>query len=183
MKKPKKERSGECQELVGSWKRHGGGSRIDIPINWERIMIEAAQNPDFKKSLLVNREEAIAHAGFRLSDSESAMLAALSPETLEVMIRNIPDPGRLKNRRFAKTVAAAAMVSGIMVANIHCEEPHVAGATDADADMDSDSDTDTDTDTNTDTDTDTNTDTDTDTGTDTGVDPDAGTDGGSDAGK
>ncbi len=178
MKKPKKERSGECQELVGSWKRHSGGSSIDIPVNWERVMIEAAQNPDFKESLIANREQAIARAGFRLSDSENAMLAALSPETLEVMIRSI-DPGRSKNRRFARTVATAAMVGGMLIASHACEEFDCGGIG---PDIDSDNDTDTDTDIDTDTDTDTDIDTDTDTDTDTGVDPDAGNDSGSDAG-
>ena len=147
MNKPKKERSGERQELVGSWKRHGGGSRIDIPVNWERVMIEAAQNPDFKKSLLANREEAIARAGFRLSDSENAMLAALSPETLEVMISNI-DPKRLKNRGFARTVAAAVMVGGLLIAS--CDDSENVATLGMDPDIDSDSDGDTDTDTDTD---------------------------------
>ena len=153
IKKPQNERSGECQELVGSWKRHGRSSRVDIPVNWERVMIEAAQNPDFKESLIANREQAIARAGFRLSDSENAMLAALSPETLEVMIRNI-DPKRLKNRGFARTVAAAVMVGGVLIAS--CDDSENVATLGMDPDIDSDSDGDTDTDT----------------------DPDAGPDGG-----
>jgi len=165
-----KRRKGEKQGLVGSWKRGGLKARLDVPVTLEHVLLRAAADDDFRRELIDTPVEAIARAGMRLTGSEAALVRSLSPDALAAMIRNL-NPERQRNKRFARAVATAAMVGGMLVASCDSNDTDAkAGGAAPDIDVDSDTDGDTDTDTDGDTDADTDTDTDTDTGSDTGTD-------------
>ena len=169
-------RAGRGGPIKGSWKRRGLAIDAQVPVNLERILIMAAQNEEFRTLLYDNRNEALSQSGIIFTPSEQAMFSAMPQQMLEATISRLK-PARQRNRSFAKTVAAAAVAGGMIIASYACSDPVCGGSG---SDIDSDSDTDTDSDTDSDTDTDTDTDSDTDT--DTGTSPDAGTDAGNDAG-
>lgn len=165
----KNRRMGEPQGLVGSWKRGGLKARVDVPVTLEQVLLIAAGDEGFRRELLRDPPGEIARAGMRLTVSEAALLEALSADKLAEMIDRLA-PEKQRNKRFARAVAAAVMIGGVIVASCDSEQVY-AGGPDGDSDSDDDVDADTDTDTYTDTDLDT----DTDTGSDTGTEQDTDT--------
>jgi hypothetical protein len=154
-------------------RRHGPVDKVKVPVGVEKILYHAADNDEFKRLLLEDREAAITSTNVRLRESEEAVLKSVSDDALDAMIDRIVarNPRR---RRFMGLVAAAAASLAAGTAVIGCDvgcdevETKYDYADSGGAAPDIDTDTDTDTETETDTDTDT--------------DPDAGTDAGNDAG-
>jgi hypothetical protein len=97
--------------------RKRGANRLgmEIPINLERILLEAARDGAFRERLLVDPTRAVAEGGFGLSSTEKAMLAAMDRSMIEAMVRRF-GRGRSRKTGFAKGVAAA--VAGSMVISV-----------------------------------------------------------------
>ena len=147
---------------------------VKVPVGMEKLLFHAAQNEEFKRKLLNDRQTAVADSGIKLRPSEEATLKVIPKAALETMIENII-PQNPRRRKFMGLVAAAAASLAAGTASNACDDAETETpdhGTDATmgigSDTDVDGDTDTDTDTATDTDTDTNAD----------IDIDAGTDGG-----
>ena len=91
----------------GQPSKNRGAEQVEIPVGFEMLLLRAAQDREFKRLLLTDREAAIAQSTVTLRASEQAALRAISDEALESMIRHFvaKDP---KRRRFMSQVAAAA---------------------------------------------------------------------------
>jgi hypothetical protein len=96
----------------GSSARKGFRTEMVIPVNIERVILFAAREPQFKARLMQDPAAAIGERGFELTSSERAMIASMSPLTLEALVRRFR-PDRLKRARFARRVAAT--VGGAML--------------------------------------------------------------------
>ena len=144
-------RAGRSGAIKGSWKRRGVSNEAQVPVNLERILIMAAQDEQFRTLLYDNRDEAIAQSGIIFTSSEQAVFGAMPQQMLEAMISRFK-PARQRNRRFLKSVTAAAMVGGLLIASCADNDDVAAGGAGPDIDSDTDGDTDTDTDTDTDAD-------------------------------
>ena len=84
---------------------------IEIPVNVERVLLRASEDPGFRTRLLEERGQAL--EGEDLSASERGMLGAMSEQVLDAMIDRLA-PERRKSSRFAKQVAAAVAGSVII---------------------------------------------------------------------
>jgi hypothetical protein len=142
-------RTGRSGPIKGSWKRRGVSGDAEVPVNLERILIMAAQDEQFRELLYNNRDEALSRSDIVFTASEQAVFNAMPRQMLEAMISRFK-PARQRNLRFLKSVTAAAMAGGLIIAS--CADDAVAGGAGPDIDSDSDGDTDTDTDTDTDVD-------------------------------
>ena len=121
-------------------------TEAEVPVDLEHALLRAARDAEFKARLLSDPATAIAGAGFALTASESALLAALPRSALEAMVERVA-PMRQKNTRFLRNVGAAAVVGGLLVASCDSgNDTALTGGVDSDTDVDSDSDSDTDTD-------------------------------------
>lgn len=88
-------------------------SRIPRPSGLERLLQQAAANARFRRQLLMDREEAIAASGLRLTPSERALLLSVTEAQLEQLILNTPRP-LPPRRRFVRAAAGwlAALLGG-----------------------------------------------------------------------
>ena len=178
-KKQRNGRAGEAGEKVGTWRRRGLRSESLVPVNIERLLLQAVENRSFRELLLGDREKALLEYGGELTHSERAMLVLIPANELKSLVLRLK-PSLQKNRRFIKHVAATVAGSMILSVCSYCEGAISPGDPYGESDLDTDTDIDTDTDSDTDSDSDSDLDTDTDSGTDT--DMDAGSDAGGDAG-
>jgi hypothetical protein len=137
-------RAGRSGPIKGSWKRRELTIDTQVPVNLERILIMAAQDEQFRTLLYDNRDEALSKSGIAFTPSEQAVFSAMPQQMLETMISRLK-PARQRNRRFLRSVTAAAMVGGMLIASHACSE-FDSGGIGPDIDSDSDGDTDTDTD-------------------------------------
>ena len=153
--------------------------KVKVPVGMEKMLFHAAQDEEFSKKLLSDRETAIIESGIKLRQSEVATLKVISNEALETMIANIV-PENPRRRKFMGMVAAAAASLAAGTNTVGCDEPQEptsAGGAGPDTDVDGDTDTDADGDTDTDTDT---VETDTETDSPAGIGPDTDVDGDTD---
>jgi hypothetical protein len=91
---------------VGSRSRKGIKAEMVVPVNLERVLIEAGKDQAFYQALRVDRGRALAERGFQLRTTEQAMLSAMPWQALEKTIERLR-PETLKKSRFAKRVASA----------------------------------------------------------------------------
>lgn len=88
---------------------------MEIPINLERILMDAARDDAFRQRLLEDPVAAVTAGGFDLTCTERAMLAAMDRSTVEAMVQRF-GPARSRRSGFAKGVAAA--VAGSMIISV-----------------------------------------------------------------
>ena len=100
---------------VGSRNRRGIRTKLEIPINLERILLRAAEDREFRDALLTDAARAPSENGFALRSSERAMLSAMPRTLLEKLIERFR-PDKLKRSRFARHVAAAFAGSMVVTA-------------------------------------------------------------------
>jgi hypothetical protein len=96
----------ERKRPVGSHERTGIKSEMVVPVNLERVLLEAAQNSVFYRELTADRAQALARKGYQLRASEQAMLSALPQSALYKMVERLK-PEKLTKSAFAKGVVTA----------------------------------------------------------------------------
>ena len=96
----------EGKRPVGSHERKGIEAQMEVPVNLERVLLEAAQDSVFYQALLSDRARALADKGYHLRASEEGMLAAMPRTALEKMVEQLR-PDKLKKSTFAKHVVTA----------------------------------------------------------------------------
>jgi len=92
---------------------------MEIPINLERILMDAARDEAFRERLLEDPAGTAVAGGFELTGTERAMLAAMDRSMLEAMVRRFGAP-RARRSGFAKGVAAAMAGSMIISVSTGC---------------------------------------------------------------
>jgi len=84
------------------------GSRV--PVGMEKVLFAAASDQHFMEELFEDREAAVEARGFRLRDSEMAMLRMIPDEHLRSAINGLDTSDRnLERRNFMRAVAATAV--------------------------------------------------------------------------
>ena len=81
-----------------------------LPLNVERLLIQAALSREFRQRLLADRETAAAEAGIDLLPEERALLSHISDETLEKTIDVVIMPP-VSRRGFLKRAAASVVLA------------------------------------------------------------------------
>lgn len=81
--------------------------KVNIPIGIEQLIYKAAQDLEFRDSVLDDPVAAAGRAGIKLTDFERTTLSYLKPEMLSAMIERFHAPKRKKGRlgRIAAAVA------------------------------------------------------------------------------
>lgn len=90
----------------GSRNRKGIKAEMEVPVNLERVLIEAGKDLAFYQALVSDCARALADRGYRLRASEQAMLSAMPRHALQKMIEQLR-PEKLAKSRFARKVATA----------------------------------------------------------------------------
>ena len=93
-----------------------------LPLNVERLLIQAALSREFRERLLADREAAAVEAGIDLLPEERALLSHISDETLERTIDVVIMPP-VSRRRFLKRAASSvvlALAGGAILAQAAC---------------------------------------------------------------
>ena len=83
-----------------------GSENTEVPVGFEMLLYRAAQEPEFRRRLLADRDATIASSGIRLRPAEHATLDVVSTGALSRMIDRI-EPSNPQRRKFMGTVAAA----------------------------------------------------------------------------
>lgn len=84
------------------------GSRV--PVGMEKVLFTAASDQHFMEELFEDREAAVATRGFRLRDSEMAMLRMIPDDHLRSAINGLDtSDSNLERRNFMRAVAATAV--------------------------------------------------------------------------
>jgi len=104
-----------------------------LPLNIERLLIQAALSHEFRQRLMADRETAAAAAGIELLPEERALLSHISNETLDSTIDRVIIPP-LSRRKFLKKAAASvvlALTGSAVLLQAACggaapDEPHSA---------------------------------------------------------
>ena len=81
-----------------------------LPLNVERLLIQAALSREFRQRLLADREAAAAEAGIDLLPEERALLSYISDETLERTIDVVIMPP-VSRRKFLKRAASSVVLA------------------------------------------------------------------------
>jgi len=113
-------KSKSTRKSTGIRSRKGIKANMEIPINLERVLIEAAKDSAFFEKLMTNREHAVLERGFDLRPSELAMLSAMPESLFEKLIEGFR-PAKLAKSRFARRVVAA-MAGSMMLASAGCAD-------------------------------------------------------------
>lgn len=109
----------ETKRPVGSHERQKLKVDAEVPVNLERVLLEAAQDEVFCNTLITDGARALAEKGFSLRTSEQAMLSTMSSDALEKMVERLR-PDKLKRSTFAKYVVTALAGSMIVTASSAC---------------------------------------------------------------
>lgn len=96
--------------LLRGQPQRGAVRQARVPIRFEKLLVRAAADPEFRTALLADREAALACAGVELSETEKGMLRASSDARLAAMIDGI-DLKRHTRRPFGKAVATAVFAA------------------------------------------------------------------------
>lgn len=111
---------------IGSRSRRGVRTKMQVPVNLERVLLEAGKNPAFYRALVTDRARALAEHEYRLRDSEQAMLSALPIEALDRMIQQLK-PDKLKKSQFARRVATA-IAGTVLLSSSGCSDSQTKGS-------------------------------------------------------
>lgn len=122
---------------IGSHERKGIEAEMEVPVNLERVLLEAAQDSEFRKALASDRALALAGRGFRLRESEQAMLSALPQSALDKMVEQLR-PEKLKKSVFAKHVITA-LAGSMIISTAACDGTTKGNAPDMPQDGSADS--------------------------------------------
>lgn len=93
-----------------------------LPLNVERLLIQAALSREFRRRLLADREAAAAEAGIDLLPEERELLSHINNETLERTIDVVIMPP-VSRRRFLKRAASSvvlALAGGALLTQAAC---------------------------------------------------------------
>lgn len=112
---------------VGSRNRKGIRAQMEVPVNLERVLIEAGRDLAFYQVFVSDPARALADRGYRLRATERAMLSAMPQTALRKMIDHLR-PEKLTKSRFAKQVATA-VAGTLLFSTAACES--TAGITPA----------------------------------------------------
>jgi len=107
----------------------------EVTVGVERVLYEAATDPDFRRALVAERERALSDRGIKLKPAERAVLANVSDAALEAMIDSLRVPEH-KRRRFMKAVAAVSAGAAVSVLVQGCPMADKGVRPDEDADID-----------------------------------------------
>jgi hypothetical protein len=121
--------TGAEKKPVGSHERKGIKTEMEVPVNLERVLLEAAQDAAFYRALIADRARALAEKGYQLRASEQAMLSALPQTALDKMVERLK-PEKLKKSTFAKQVVTA-LAGSLLISTSACdsEDPKPMGIT------------------------------------------------------
>lgn len=112
---------------VGSRSRKGIRAEMQVPVNLERVLIEAGKDLAFYQEFISDPAQALVNRGYHLRATEQAMLSAMPQPALQKMIEQLK-PEKLTKSRFAKQVATA--VAGTLLFSTcarESEEIHSGG--------------------------------------------------------
>jgi len=104
---------------VGSRNRKGIRAEMQVPVNLERVLIEAGKDLAFYQALISDPARALEDRGYHLRASEQAMLSAMPQPALQKMIDQLR-PEKLTKSRFAKQVATA-VAGTLLFSSAACE--------------------------------------------------------------
>jgi len=110
-----RKKSKSTHESKGVHYRKGIKANMEIPINLERVLIEAAKDSAFFEKVMMNREQAVSERGFDLRPSELAMLSTMPESLFEKLIERFR-PAKLHRSRFAQRVVSAVTGSMMLAA-------------------------------------------------------------------
>lgn len=106
--------------IVGGRPRARRKRRIRIPIGLEKVLCRAAGDEVFRETLLRDRAEAVAAAGYELQVSEGQVLDSVPVDMLAAMIGHI-DVKRHGQGRFMRGIMAAAFAAAASTGSVACE--------------------------------------------------------------
>ncbi len=112
-----------------------GGGTQEVTVGVERVIYEAATDPDFRRALVADRQTALVERGIELKPAERAVLFNVPNATLETMIDSLRVPDH-KRRRFMKAVAAVSAGAAGMVLVQGCPMAEKGARPDEDAEID-----------------------------------------------
>jgi hypothetical protein len=104
---------------------------MEVPVNLERVLIEAGKDLAFYQALVSDPARALDERGYRLRATEKAMLSAMPQPALQKMIEQLR-PEKLTKSRFAKQVATA-VAGTLLFSSASCASGDSAGIRPADA--------------------------------------------------
>jgi hypothetical protein len=121
--------------IVGGQPPRRRGRSVNVPVGIERVLYLAAEDEVFRKQLLADREAAVRAKGFRLRDSELAMLRTISETQLLASIDALDvTPQNLERRTFMRAVAVSAVTVAAGKALSGCGDDDKPQGPDASAD-------------------------------------------------
>jgi hypothetical protein len=109
----------EKRKPIGSHERKAIEAEMEVPVNLERVLLDAAQDPAFYRALVIDRARALAEKGYRLRPSEQAILAAMAQNALDKMVERLK-PEKLKKSTFAKGVVTA-LAGSLIITTSACD--------------------------------------------------------------
>jgi hypothetical protein len=109
----------ERKKPLGSHERRGIEAEMEVPVNLERVLLEAGQDPACHQALVTDRPRALAEKGFVLRASEQAMLSAMPRDALDKMVERLK-PDKLKKSTFAKHVVTA-LAGSLIITTSACD--------------------------------------------------------------
>ncbi|MBW2261174.1 MAG: hypothetical protein JRG91_04305 [Deltaproteobacteria bacterium] len=123
------------RQIKGSRKSNVPRVGREIPINLERIMMQAVRDEAFRERLIEDPVGASTDEDFELKGTERAMLSAMDRSTIEALVQRFGAP-KARRSGFAKGVAAA--VAGSMIISVSaCGETKGVGPEPPDGTTDS----------------------------------------------
>ncbi len=92
-------------------------TKIRVPIGIEKVLVRAAADGDFRKTLLDDRSAAIDTLGDELTPTERTVLSSIPDASLLQMIQSI-DLNKHSRKRFMRGVVKAALIGSAATATV-----------------------------------------------------------------
>ena len=105
--------------IVGGRPRARRKRKVRVPIGIEKVLYRAAADTLFRESLFRDRKGAVDEAGFRLMESELAILRSVPDSVLTTMIEKI-DLKKHGKRKFMRAVGTCALAATTAAAGAGC---------------------------------------------------------------
>ena len=105
--------------IVGGRPRARRNRKVRVPIGIEKVLYRAAADSLFRESLFRDRQGAVNEAGFRLLESEQAILSSVPDSVLATMIDKI-DLKKHGKRKFMRAVGTCALAATTAAAGAGC---------------------------------------------------------------
>ena len=105
--------------IVGGRPRARRKRKVRVPIGIEKVLYRAAADSLFRESLFRDRQGAVNEAGFRLLESELAILRSVPDSVLTTMIDKI-DLKKHGKRKFMRAVGTCALAATTAAAGAGC---------------------------------------------------------------